>query len=193
MGESYKGTKFVTIFVKKQVLNNEKIDELIHWCKRFDEEGLAPLHPKGSAGNLSFRSERGFIITASGSVLGEISKEDFVEVVNVDGKNIEVNGIKEPSSESLLHSAIYEKRKDVNAIFHGHSIDILREYEELGLVSTKKEEPYGTIELVNSVLDVLGEHDVVIMKNHGFLTFGRDMEEAGNNALNVLEQARKLE
>ena len=83
----------------------------------------------------------------------------------------------------MLHYAVYKARSDVNAIFHGHYDAILNDKR---FVCTKKEEKYGSIELVNSVLEVLGNNNFVIMKNHGFLVMGKDMGEAGRLALSIV-------
>ena len=94
-------------------------------------------------------------------------------------------GLKEPSSESILHYAIYRNRPDVNAIFHGHSALILANADTLNIPSTSREQPFGSIELVDSVLEILGTGSFLIMKNHGFLSLGPTMEDAGNTVLRI--------
>ena len=76
---------------------------------------------------------------------------------------------------------IYEKRPEVNAIFHGHSLELLKP----GIVTTEEEKPYGTVELVEEVLKVL-DNDVFVLKNHGFVSLGKTMDEAGNNIVKLL-------
>ena len=43
----------------------QQTERLLHWCRIFDEEGLAPVAGGASAGNLSFRTPNGFVITPS--------------------------------------------------------------------------------------------------------------------------------
>jgi ribulose-5-phosphate 4-epimerase/fuculose-1-phosphate aldolase len=88
----------------------------------------------------------------------------------------------------MLHWVIYRKRKDVNAIFHGHYGKILRYSRELSLPSTLKNEPYGTIELAKRVLDILDDHDFLIMKDHGFISLGKDMDKAGGQVLRIYKK-----
>ena len=192
--EEYIGTKFQTIFLGKDILRVPKINELKKWGKKFSEMGFIPHYKNekesdrlSSAGNLSFRNNNGFIITASYSDLANLRDEDFVEVKNVElnRKKIWVNGRKDPSSESMLHYTIYQKRSDINAIFHGHCKELLENFIELGLKSTVYSAPYGSLKLVNSVIEVLGNENFLIMKDHGFLSLGESPEEAGSIILNI--------
>ena len=197
MAEIYKGIRFKVNFKKINAPQNSKILELIKWFKFFRETNLAPIENGQAGGNLSFRIEKNklpFIIT--GTQIGlqkNIDNSMFVKVLdcNFDKKTIEIEGLREPSSESFLHYAIYKSRPDVNAIFHGHSKEILRSISQGGIQNhsltnfaipcTKEEVPYGSIELVDSVLEVLKKDtNFMIIKNHGFLSFGKTMQEAGN-------------
>jgi len=181
MNETYQGVKFETLFIKKEILKNKRIEKLNYWCKRFSELGFAPKIGDGSAGNLSFRTSNGFIITASNSDLRNMTNDDFVEVldVNLKSKNIKVIGKKSPSSESMLHFLVYKNRTDINAIFHGHSKELLNS----NFISTKKEKPYGTIIIAEEVLKILGKKNLILMKNHGFLSFGKTMNEAWSSII----------
>jgi len=98
-------------------------------------------------------------------------------------KIVHAAGTREPSSESMLHYSIYRERNDVNAIFHGHSESILLIAQKLNIQQTLKEEPYGSIELVRSVLDILNQNNFIVMKNHGFLSLGKNMNEAMDRAM----------
>ncbi|MCK4311794.1 MAG: S-methyl-5-thioribose-1-phosphate isomerase [Candidatus Cloacimonetes bacterium] len=183
--EIYQGVKFQTVFEKKQAPRNKRIENLKYWCRIFHKKNLAPPYPEGSFGNMSFRIKEGknrFIITGSRIGLkNSLTNNSFVEVVNCDfeNKTIYVNGTREPSSESMLHFAIYKIRPDINAIFHGHCAELLENASKLEIPTTFKEEPYGTIELVNSVLEIIDKNNFIIMKNHGFITIGKTMKEAG--------------
>jgi len=192
--EGYSGVKFRVEFVGKEVPQDQQIPELKKWCKEFHEKDLAPPYPGGSYGNLSFRIDQGkneFVITGTSIGLkDDLQDSCFVKVVSCDfdKKVVFAKGEREPSSEAMLHFAIYEKRPDVNVIFHGHCKEILCKAKDLGLVETKTAEEYGTIELVQSVLDVLGEENFLIMKDHGFIALGKTMQEAGELCLKMLER-----
>ena len=194
MVEEYCGVKFRTVFNNKKLLSNPKISELINWCNEFHKMGFTPDAGEGSAGNLSFRSDNGLIISCSQANFSKVTVKDFVEVINVDlnKKEILVNGIKEPSSESFMHNEIYSRRKDVNAVFHGHSEEFLKFGDRLKLPITKKEEAGGTIELMKEVVKVLDDNNLILIKNHGFISLGDSMGSAGNLAVKRYGQLQRV-
>lgn len=197
MSEGYQGVKFSFILIKRANLEDYRIQELIKWCKIFDKKNLAPPYEGGSYGNLSFRIEKQqtpFIITGTQVGLkSQLDFEKFVKVTKCDLENRTVfaEGTRKPSSESMLHYAIYQKRPDINAIFHGHSLEILENSHLLNIPETKKEEDYGTIELVEAALKILkNETKIFNLKNHGFFSLGKDMETAGNQIIEKLEMLK---
>ncbi|MCK5329844.1 MAG: class II aldolase/adducin family protein [Candidatus Marinimicrobia bacterium] len=177
--------KFTTVFEERKAPSNRNIPELIRWCKIFADHGLAPKENGNYAGNLSFRTPLGFIITASGADMGHLDENDFTEVFSTESvtKRVIVRGLKEPSSESILHDAVYQYRKDANAVFHGHDELVLKYYQQLDLPITQLEQPFGTIELMKEVRRILCARNYIVIKNHGFLSLGIDLEEAGREAL----------
>lgn len=185
--------KFKVEFLSREIPADPRVDTLRAWCVCFNEKGLTPQREgEGrSLGNLSFRlrpEEPEFVITGSTlSSKQDLAPSDFVTVVRSDRetRTVYVRGARDPSSESMLHFAIYSRRGDVEAIFHGHDKEITAAAAGLGLPETRREEPFGTTELLAQVLDILGDEDFLVMKNHGFLSFGRTMEEAGRRALTV--------
>ncbi len=195
--EIYEGVKFRTIFLSNEIQNDKRLEELKKWCKTFHDLNLAPPYEGGSSGNLSFRisnNSNEFIIT--GSQIGlknNLKNKNFVKVekCDFDNKIIFAHGTKNPSSESMLHYAIYKKRSDVNAIFHGHSLDILNNAKRLKFISTKQEEKYGTTKLVDSVLDIIGDNNFIILKNHGFMAFGKTIEICGSLSAAMLNLCNK--
>lgn len=196
MKEPVSSAKFKTVFVGAKVPDNPGITELKHWCRIFHEKGLARPHKLGSFGNLSFRDTgTSFIITGSGVRFGdEWAENPFVRVVSCDMEKFEVyaEGLRDPSSESLLHDTIYRHRPEVNAVFHGHSRPILTCAGRLGLVQTRSEEPYGSASLARSIREVLDGGSFIVIRGHGFVSLGTTMKEAGELALEKLELARGL-
>jgi Ribulose-5-phosphate 4-epimerase and related epimerases and aldolases len=199
--EQYQGIKFKVRFLDERVQNYPILDELIGWGEKLSKLGCIPTYPHpnipdkiSSAGNLSTRIGDWFIITAAGSNLGALTYKNFVEIidVNIPSRQIDVKGVEEPSSETMLHYSIYQKRHDVQVIFHGHNKQLLAQCSRLGLKSTKKWYPYGTLELMESVCEVLGKDDtILIMKDHGFLSFGKTCQQAGENIIQVLTEMEK--
>lgn len=200
--EQYSGIKFNVAFLQKKVPDFYNQKELIEWGRILAEKGCIPTYPNpdnpkklSSAGNLSLRIGDRFIITAAGSNLGKLTARDFVEIINVDieRKSITSLGVKAPSSETMLHYSIYQMRNDAQVILHGHHQEMIQHCDELGLKSTEQWFPYGTQELMESVCAVLGEKEqFLIMKDHGFLSFGKTCQQAGNLVIQVLSKIEKL-
>jgi L-fuculose-phosphate aldolase len=194
MESGYSGIKFENTILGCELPEDDRLEELKYWCRVFHEKGLAPPYEGGSYGNLSFRvseKDESFVITASQSSLGLTEDDRFVTVPKVDlEKEIVYSmGKRMPSSESMLHYAVYRQRPDVMAVFHGHSSDISR---KACVPVSAREEPYGSIELVQSVLEVLDGNHFIQMKNHGFLALGETIEEAGKSAVYFLEKCRQM-
>ena len=73
----------------------------------------------GTSGNMSIRvGEDKMLITASGSANGYLEKDEIV-LTDFDGNSVD-GGVKKPSSEKLIHIAIYKKRPDLKVILHVH-------------------------------------------------------------------------
>jgi len=199
--EEYQGTKFKTILEKKEIKFSKQIKKLISWGKILSKHNFIPHYKnekeperKSSGGNLSYRFRSGFIITASYSDIENLRIQDFVFVQDADlqKKTVYATGLRNPSSESMMHHAIYKARNDVNAIFHGHFNKLLQNYAQIGLVSTKKFADYGTIELVNSILEVLEQNDFMILKKHGFISLGKDIDKSGKLILEINRELKKV-
>lgn len=193
MSEKYSGVRFKTIFKEKKGIKEgveKEIERLKFWGKKFADLNLAPKIEGGFAGNLSFKTKNGFVITASGANLSELKDDDFVEVINVNAhlKQIFVCGLKKPSSETILHHTIYVKKQGINAVFHGHDKLVLKFNDMLNFPITEKEQPYGSKELVDEVVKILNNSNYLLIKNHGFISLGKTIDEAG---INAIEQHKK--
>ena len=193
--------RFHVRFVSREPPGNRRLDELISWCVRFNEYGLTP--PKGdgtgrTVGNLSFRIAPGqpaLVITASALSSKQAPRaRDFVKVLDCDLANntVVAVGLRDPSSESMMHHEIYRRRKEVGAIFHGHDREIVAHAVALDLPVTGTEQPPGTVALLEEAMKVLGKNDFLVLKNHGFLALARTMAEAGALALRIKKQVDKL-
>ena len=170
MGEIYVGVKFKVVRQPAVLLSDPRIEELITIGRDLAEKGFCP----ANSGNLSFRVEAGFVITSAGSELGKLTPASFVLVTDVDifKKKVVCAGSAQPSSEAMMHQMIYEARPDANVILHAHALELK------GAVTTSKEFPYGTLEFARSAVEILKGHDLVILKNHGFVAVGKDTAQA---------------
>lgn len=146
----------------------------------------------GKAGNVSVRIKKydGDIIaiTPTLSSLGGLKEEDVV-LIDLDGNPL-TSG--EPSSEYNLHLEIYKKRDDVNAIVHTHSpyatgfafsSKKIKRHEGFGQIVTPflEEVEYakpGSMDLAKSAAESIGNEDVLVLKHHGIITVGDNLNEA---------------
>ena len=141
-------------------------------------------------GNMSIRLEGDRIVaTPSGINKGFMQPTDMV-VTDLEG-NPESGG--NPSSEMLMHLAIYKVRSDLGAIVHAHPT-VATGYAVAGkqlppavlaeIVTTLgciPMAPYGTPstdELADAVLGPIRNFDALLLANHGALTAGDDLEQA---------------
>jgi ribulose-5-phosphate 4-epimerase/fuculose-1-phosphate aldolase len=194
---SYEGVKYSTVFTGNSIPADSRIDELRKWCKIFHAKNLAPFYPGGTHGNMSFRVKPGksnMVITAARTSFAEYLTDDsFFTIESVDFKNLTVHASgasnREPSSETLLHFAIYQQRTDVQAILHGHCEPITKNAEKLNIPTTKEFVESGNMLIVESVLDILENHQFIEIKDHGFLSFGSTITEAGDLAMKMFEKS----
>lgn len=155
-----------------------------------------------TGGNLSLRiaGQNAFAITPSNYDYMKMLPEDIC-VLDLDLNRLE--GDRKPSVESAMHAAIYQVRRDVNAVVHTHQVypstlaiinaPIPALYDEQVRFLGRSVEiipyaPSGTGSLKNQVArHVRDHHNAYMMANHGALVFGTDMERAVHN-VEVLEK-----
>lgn len=146
-----------------------------------------------TGGNLSVRinGQDAFAITPSNTDYLKMSPDDIC-VLDYELKQLE--GAAKPSVESGMHAAIYQVRSDVHAIIHTHQVysstlalidqPIPSLFDEqvrfLGRnVNVIPYAPSGTGMLRNKIArHVRNANNAFLMKNHGALVLGTDMERA---------------
>lgn len=145
----------------------------------------------GTWGNISIRSEavNRIAITPSGRPYNELVPADIV-VVDSSGNVVEG---KRPSSELLLHLAIYAARPDICAIVHSHSLyatacavagkpvpPCLEELVQVvgGGVDVAQYALPGTAELAENAVKALGDKTAALLANHGAVACGPSLAEA---------------
>lgn len=162
---------------------------IVEFGKKLVTSGLT----KGTGGNLSIynREEKLMAITPSGIDYFEIRPEDVV-VLTIEGK--QVDGDKKPSSEVELHRIFYERRTDIDAVIHTHTIYAttlaclnwsLPPVHYMVAVAGKDVRcaPYatfGTRELAENAFQFMKDRKAVLLANHGLLTGGSSLQEAFN-------------
>ena len=176
----------------------EKLKDLCFFAKYLSKKGLIT----GSEGNISIKNKEGFWITPSGKI------KEFLKLKDLCFIDWEGNFIKgKPSSEWGMHYKIYLKNPLAQAIVHTHPIYVLTlnfcgfnfksfsHFEGKYYLGEIKVLPYfdpGSLELWESASDLARTSNVVILSNHGALTWGKSLEEAVNLTL-ILEKLCKIE
>lgn len=158
----------------------------------------------GKAGNVSARfkdKELDIIaITPSGVSLADVNQENIV-LVDLEGNLLSQGN---PSSELFLHLQIYKKMGDIKGIVHTHSPYAtgfsfsdkkIKRLEGFGEIKKEylKEVEYskpGSNKLAESTAEALIDEDMVILKNHGVVATGFDVNEAAALAEFVEEIAK---
>lgn len=147
----------------------------------------------GSSGNISVRVDDGWLMTPTGSTLGEL---DPATIAKLDDQGQWISGDK-PTKETFLHLAMYEARPQSGAVVHLHSthsvaVSCLADIDPADVlppitayfvmrVGTLPLVPYyppGDLELAGAVRELAGKHHAVLLANHGPVVAGRSLEDA---------------
>jgi L-ribulose-5-phosphate 4-epimerase len=169
---------------------------LAHWRNKLYQAGLIGAYPSGIGyGNISVRSEYGFLISGSGSGNHETASAGHftrVTAYSIEDNTVHCRGPVKASSESLTHAAVYEAAPAVMAIVHAHHGGI---WDALfgKAQMTAEEASYGTPEMAREIERLFRETDVearkfFLMAGHeeGIVGFGGSLREASRVLLQLL-------
>jgi L-fuculose-phosphate aldolase len=160
-------------------------EAVIDTCLKMNEEGIN----QGTSGNVSVRTDEGFLITASGVPYHKMKPEHVVEM-DLDGG---YRGPYLPSTEWRMHMDIFKHREEAGAIVHTHSIyatalaclrkDIPPFHYMIGIaggttIRCSDYAEFGTQELSDVMLKALEERSACLLGNHGQIAFGNNLEKA---------------
>jgi hypothetical protein len=196
--------KFKCIWEKTDFDFPEPLFEKLNcWRDRLYQNKLIGSHDNGTGfGNISTRlSDNSFIITgtATGSKK-KLTKNDYALVTDYDLlKNmVKCSGKIMASAESLSHAAIYDKNTEFTGVIHIHHFNM---WEKLrgNLPTTNYNVEYGTPEMAFEVKNLFDRTNVrqtriFVMGGHkeGIVSFGRDLDEAGQVILEYFSPHRYL-
>jgi L-fuculose-phosphate aldolase len=154
-------------------------------CLAMNAQGIN----RGTSGNVSVRTDDGFLITASGIPYAAM-KPQHVVAMDLDGGYV---GAFLPSTEWRMHLDIYRSRPEAGAIVHTHSI------YATALACLRREVPafhymigvcggpslrvsgyaeFGTQALSDTMLEALAGRSACLLANHGQIAFGPDLDKA---------------
>ena len=182
-------------------ITSQQIEQFVAAAHKVGDRNLT----RCSSGNLSWRIGELALVSATGSWVPELRK-DQVSICRIDTGEW-INGVK-PSMESTFHLTILRNRPEVNVVLHCQSIyattvacmknkpdnfNVTAELpchcgSEIALV------PYfrpGSPELAQAVVKAMQNHDSVILEKHGQVYVGKDFNDAIEKA-EFLEMACEI-
>jgi 3-dehydro-4-phosphotetronate decarboxylase len=160
----------------------------------------------GSTGNISARTDDGWLLTPTNSRLGRL---DPGRIAKLDEAGNHLAG-DPPSKEAFLHHSVYEMRAGAGAIVHLHSTasvavscldgldpeDVLPPLTAYYVMRVGKLPlipyfPPGDRRLAEAVREVAAGHAAVLLANHGPVVAGRSLDAAAG-AIEELEVTARL-
>ena len=160
----------------------------------------------GSTGNISVRTEDGWLMTPTGSSLGNL---DPARISKLDREGNHVDG-DAPTKEAFLHTGVYDVRPNAGAIVHLHSthsvaVSCLHDIDRddvlppvtayyvmrIGQLPLIPYFPPGDVDLAKAVREMTSKHHAVLLANHGPIVAGTSLEDAVY-ATEELEETAKL-
>ncbi|MGI9405024.1 MAG: 3-oxo-tetronate 4-phosphate decarboxylase [Hyphomicrobiaceae bacterium] len=177
-------------------------DRIVTLARSMYERGLT----FGSSGNISVRTEDGWLMTPTGTSMGEL---DPARLSKLDAQGQYISGDK-PTKEAFLHIAMYEERPGTDAVVHLHSthsvaVSCLDGIDKsnilppitayyvmrIGRLPLIPYYPPGDLDLARAVREMASDHHAVLLANHGPVVAGTSLEDAVY-ATEELEETAKL-
>lgn len=177
-------------------------DQLCELGKSIFDRGLT----HGSTGNISVRCADGWLLTPTGSNLGQLDPERLSKL-DWNGKLMSGNP---PSKEAFLHLAMYQERASNGAVVHLHAthsvaVSVLEDLDPEDLlppltayyvmrIGRLPLVPYyapGDMQLAEAVRGYAGRHHAMLLANHGPVVGGSNLSAAAD-AIEELEATARL-
>ncbi len=169
------------------------IQEFIFYAHKVAQYGLV----RCGSGNLSYRIDQDImLITTSGAWLSELTEDTVMVCILNDESPLEK---KQPSIEIGIHRKILQKRKECNVVLHCQSLfatALACSADPNKNVAIIPEIPYyigkpavlpyadpGSEKLASAVADVIDDHELIVLKNHGQIAIGKDFNETLQRAV----------
>jgi len=167
------------------LLENSIRQEIVDTSAKTNTLGLN----QGTSGNVSARTDGGFLITPSG-VAYETMKRDQIVPMDLEGHHC---GDWLPSSEWRMHLDIYRARPEANAIVHVHSphatalsclrLEIPPFHYMIAVaggttIRCADYATFGTQDLSDRMMIALQDRSGCLLANHGQICFGPSLEKA---------------
>jgi L-fuculose-phosphate aldolase len=170
------------------MLNLQKIKlEICDIGDRLYKKGFAAAND----GNISYRIAENQVLCTPTLICKGYMKPDDLCIVDMEGKQI--SGKRKRTSEVMLHLAIMKERPEIKSVVHCHpphatAFGIAREPVPqcvlpeveifLGDVPITKYEIPGGKEFADTILPFVHKTNIIILANHGTVSFGETVEKA---------------
>jgi L-fuculose-phosphate aldolase len=161
---------------------------IIHTAVAAEKSGLC----RHKSGNFSMIDrKRGLIVISPSALDRNTITVDDVPVISMGGEVVEAGRRSKASTEYPMHIKAYETRGDISSVIHTHS-----EYATVFAVRGEPIEPVvfealvygvrtvvaeygrpGTKSLAENIVNPLREADVCLLKSHGVLVVGGEIED----------------
>lgn len=172
--------------MSNQINEQELREQMCDVCHKMWQLGWVAAND----GNVSVKIDANtFLATPTGISKSFITPE---KIVKIDAQGNVLEGLPgyRASSEIKMHLRCYKEREDVGSVVHAHpptatgyavahqSLDSYNMIETVIALGSIPVTPYGTpstYEVPDAIAPYLGEHDAVLLANHGALTVGADL------------------
>ena len=183
--------KFNCNWIAVDPVDEKSIIEINRWRNILFNRKLIGVYPNGIGyGNISIRlTANEFLI--SGTSTGHLETlttqhYSIVSAYDFAANNVTCKGPVKASAESLTHTAVYEMDPGIQAIIHIHNKKMWDELLDK-VPTTFSSVEYGTPEMALEIKRLFNttnliERKILVMAGHeeGVISFGKDLEEAGD-------------
>ena len=177
--------------------DNALREEMVATCRRMNATGIN----QGTAGNLSVRNPKGFLITPTSLPYDVMQPKDLVQM-DFDGT---FEGERRPSSEWRFHRDILASRQDINCVLHCHSVyattlachhKVIPAFHYMvgvaggNTIRCARYATFGTQSLSDAALEALQGRLACLLGQHGQIALGKTPGAALSLAVEVETLAR---
>lgn len=168
----------------------------------------------GTSGNISARLDNDHILTTPSGVAKGFMTPDQLIVIDMDGQRVDScdDGLR-PTSEVSMHLECYRQRDDIGGVVHAHPPTAVAltlvgyDFQQplipemlvmLGVIPTAPYSTPASSENRDAIHDLIGEHDAIMLANHGSLTVADTVWDAYmrletlEHGATIIHRARQL-